>query len=360
MSLKRPTFIRNRRELEAPAAPPGATEDFGTASELAEAAGLTHSRVAHLRIAPGLRAYPPLAMRDVEVFAFVLEGTPDLWIDGHLHRLKEGDGVCLHAGTGIAHSLINNTQSDVRVFAFTEAMRRNSRVVHPADSAANENLKAMGMLWTDAPRRKLGPNSGKPGDLSGRKRARPDYACQWRDILAKQANHYPNSDELQGLNARFGRRARFTRIGIHVELVKPGRRTSYPHAERDEEEFAYVVSGEIEAWNDGHITALGEGDFVGWRAKTGITHVLINNSDRDALLLVGGETNRQKAQVWYPLHPHRDKETGEAFWADHPKPKLGPHDGLPDALRARLPKAARRSALRANDAARFLGKRKKK
>jgi uncharacterized cupin superfamily protein len=360
MSRKRADFIKNRRELEAPAAPPGATEHFGQASELAEAAGLTHLRVAHLRIAPGLRAYPPLAMRDVEVFAFVLEGAPDLWIDGHLHRLKEGDGVSLHAGTGIAHSLINNTRSDVRIFAFTEAMRRNSKVVQPADPGANENLKKMGMLWADAPKRKRGPNSGRPGDLSGRKRGRPDTVVHWRDILAEKANHYPNSDELQGLNARFGRRARFTRIGIHAELVKPGRRTSYPHAERDEEEFAYVMSGKIEAWNDGYITPLSEGDFIGWGAKTGVTHVLINNSDEDAVLLVGGEANRQKAQVWYPLHPHRDKETGEAFWADHPKPKLGPHDGMPDALRARLPKAALRSALTANAAARNLKPRKKK
>jgi hypothetical protein len=51
---------------------------------------------------------------------------------------------------------------------------------------------------------------------------------------------------------------------------------------------------------------------------------------------------------------------GENFWHDHPVPKLGPHDGIPDALRARLPKKALKNALTANTAAIRLKKRKKK
>ncbi len=360
MSKKRPGFIRNWRALEAPAAPPGATEDFGQASELAEATGLTRLRVAHLRIPPGTRACPPLAMRDVEVFAFVLEGTPDLWIDGHLRRLAEGDGVCLHAGTSIAHSLINNTRDDVRIFAFTEAMRRNSKVVQPADPAAAENLRAMGMLWADAPRRKLGPNSGMPGDHSGRKQGKLDYVLHWRDILEKKAVRYPKSTEDQTFPARFGRRTRFSRIGIHLDLLKPGRRTSYPHAERDEEEFVYVVSGKVDCWIDGHIHPLAEGDFAGFEAKTGITHTIINNSGEDAILLVGAEAARRNNQFWYPYQLSQNEAAGALYWADHPVPKLGPHDGLPDALRVRLPKSALRSPILANEAARHLGTAKKK
>ncbi len=99
----------------------------------------------------------------------------------------------------------------------------------------------------------------------------------------------------------FGRRARFSRIGVHLEVLKPGRRTSWPHAERDEEEFVYVVSGKVDAWNDGHITPMGEGDFIGWEAGTGITHVIINNSDEDAILIVGGEAAPQAQPVLVSL-----------------------------------------------------------
>ena len=94
-----------------------------------------------------------------------------------------------------------------------------------------------------------------------------------------------------------------------------------------------------------------EGDFVGFESRTGITHVCINNSNDDAILLVGAEAARAKNQYWYPFHPHRNKEIKEGYWSDHPKPKLGGHDGLPDALRARLGKAARKSAVSANWAA---------
>ncbi len=352
----KPDFIRSWREIEAPAAPPQSSEDFGFASELSAAAGINHFRAAHLRIPPGRRGYPPMAMDDLEIFAFVLEGAPDLWADGHLHRLVEGDGVALNARTGLSHTLINNTDRDARVFVMTEAFRRNSRAHHPMDEAANEALRKMGMLWSGAPKRKYGPNDGKPGSTAGRKRGRPDFAAQWRDILNKKPNRYPHSDEDQTLDARFDNRARFSRIGMRVQLLKAGRRTSWPHAERDEDEFVYVVSGKVDAWNDGHITPMGEGDFIGWPGGTGITHVIINNSDDDAVLIVGGERSRMVNQFWYTFHPRYNKEIGKGYWADHPVHKLGPHDGLPDALRARVPARLRGDPVKANEAARLLGK----
>ena len=50
---------------------------------------------------------------------------------------------------------------------------------------------------------------------------------------------------------------------MRVQVLKPGRRTSWPHAERDEDEFIYIVSGKVDAWNDGHITPMEAGDFIG-------------------------------------------------------------------------------------------------
>jgi uncharacterized cupin superfamily protein len=357
---KRPEFIVSTSAIEARAAPPNATEDFGFASELSAASGLNHFRVAHLRIPPGLRAYPPLAMDDLEIFAFVLEGTPDLWSDGHLHALEEGVGITFHAGTGIAHALINNGRKDARVLVMSEAFRRNSRVRHPRDEAADDDLKKIGMFWSEAPRNKLGPNSGKPGDRKGRKNSRPKWISHWRDILDKKAGTYPHSTEQHGLDALFGRRARFSRIGIHFEILKPSTRTSWPHAERDEDEFVYVAKGNVDVWTDGHIDPIKEGDFVGWKAGTGITHAVINNSAEDAWLLVGGEASRTRNQFWYPFHAARNKEVGDLYWRDHPVPKLGSHDGLPDALRARLRKSVLRSAAKANDAARSIGAKKAK
>jgi uncharacterized cupin superfamily protein len=340
--MKHPDFIKHWKDVETSeqVKPPVMDEPFGYVADLALATGLSHVRVAHLRLPPGVRSHPPIAARDEDVFFFVLEGVPELWVDGHLYPLREGDGASFPARTGIAHSILNNTRSEVRPFLFSEAMRYVSKFAHPVDAAAGENLQRMGKLWVDAPTRKLGPHDGLtdahrngPSAQGARKRKRPDFVVHWRDILDKKSGTYPNSKEEHGIDALFGRRARFSRIGVHLEVLKPGRRTSWPHAERDEEEFVYVVSGKIDAWNDGHITAMGEGEFIGWESGTGITHAIINNSDEDAVLIVGGEAARARNQFWYPFHPMRNKDVGALYWADHPKVKRGPHDGLPDAMR---------------------------
>lgn len=340
--MTRPFFIRHWLEIE-PAEqvrPPIMDEPFGYVAEFAAAAGLSHLRVAHLRLPPGVRSHPPIASRDEDGFFFVLEGRPDLWIDGYLHRLKEGDGVCLPSRTGIAHAMLNNSRKEVRLLFCGEGMHMASLFGHPVDRAAADNLARMGKLWTDAPRRRLGSHDGLTDTRRGqppRKRAsgrrRPDFVMHWGDILRRKPRAYPGSDERFGVEAPFDRKARLSRIGVHLEVLKPGRRTSWPHAERDEEEFVYVVSGRVDAWNDGRIAPMSEGDFIGWENGSGIAHTVINNSDEDAILIVGGEASRLRRQLWYPLHPKQNREVGERHWADHPVNEMGPHDGMPDELR---------------------------
>lgn len=363
----RPSIIRHWRDTEY-ATIPGATEVDHTAaySNLGEDAGLSRLGVGHLRLPPGARSGPPAAMRDEEEFAFVLKGTPDLWYDGYTYRLREGHGVALHSGTGMANAFLNNTDEDVHIFMFKEGSRFATKYYFPTDPVAISRAESLKKLWYDAPKRALGPHDGftdakrgKPAPEGAAKKKRPDFVAYWKDILLKDEGGYPGSTEMHGIDAPFGRRARFSRLGVHLEVLPAGRRTSWPHAERDEEEWVYVVSGNLDCWLDGHIHPMGEGDFVGFVAGSGLTHVCINNSAHDAILLVGGEAARSRNQFWYPLHPHRDKETAELFWADHPKIKLGPHDGLPDALRERLPPAVAKDAKKANTAA-FKLKPKKK
>jgi len=46
----------------------------------------------HERLPPGRRTSYPHAESAEEEFVYVIEGTPDVWLDGTLHRLKPGDG----------------------------------------------------------------------------------------------------------------------------------------------------------------------------------------------------------------------------------------------------------------------------
>lgn len=142
-----------------------------------------------------------------------------------------------------------------------------------------------------------------------------------------------NSDELLSIGSPFGKIFGFKRLGIHHEVLPPGRRTSWPHAESTEEEFVYVIEGHPDAWIDGHLHRLNPGDGVGFVPGTGIAHTFINNTNSEVRLLVVGDTHREDNRVHYALHAERNKLIGEKWWKDVPSRNLGPHDGLPDKLR---------------------------
>jgi uncharacterized cupin superfamily protein len=164
-------------------------------------------------------------------------------------------------------------------------------------------------------------------------KARPSFIRSTLDVPEK-AHVYPQSTEPMGPVRRLGKEAGLERIGINVQRLPPGTRSSWPHAEENEEEFVYVIDGEVDAWIDGHLHRMTSGDLAAFPAGTGISHCFINNGEREALLLVGGDAPRQGSRIVYPLNPSRRSDMKPSdWWDDAPRRELGPHDGLPDALR---------------------------
>lgn len=156
--------------------------------------------------------------------------------------------------------------------------------------------------------------------------------------VAEYTHVYPQSEEPMGPVRRLGKEAGLERLGINIQRLPPGTRSSWPHAEENEEEFVYVVSGHVDAWIDGHLHPMHAGDLVAFPAGTGISHCLINNTQEEAVLLVGGEAPKPGSRIFYPLNPSRRQDMPEQhWWSDVPHRVLGDHDGLPDALRKRQP-----------------------
>jgi uncharacterized cupin superfamily protein len=162
---------------------------------------------------------------------------------------------------------------------------------------------------------------------------RPPCIVSTSDV-PEHVHCYPNSDEPMGPNRFIGRAAGLRRIGINIQKLAPGQRSSWPHAEENEEEFVYVLEGAVDAWIDGEVFPMKAGDLAAFPAGTGICHVLLNNSQNDVVLLVGGEAPKSDSRIYYPLHPERREDMPwSAWWDDVPERPRGPHDGLPDALR---------------------------
>jgi uncharacterized cupin superfamily protein len=139
---------------------PNSTETFARSASYSVAFNLMRLGVHHERLEPGKRLCWPHAEADEEEFVFVIEGEPDLWLDGQVRRLKPGDGVAFRAGTGIAHAFLNNTDSEVRVLVVGEASRQRSRIHYPLHPARNAEIGTR--HWTDCPPRVLGPHDGLP------------------------------------------------------------------------------------------------------------------------------------------------------------------------------------------------------
>jgi uncharacterized cupin superfamily protein len=163
--------------------------------------------------------------------------------------------------------------------------------------------------------------------------SRPSFIVSAED-LPEYCHVYPGSEERMGPLRRLGRTAGLARIGVNLQRLPPGTRSSWPHAEEDEEEFVYVIEGEVDAWIDGDLHRMSAGDLAAFPAGTGISHCFINNGEHDVLLLVGGETEKHGSRIVYPVNPSRRADLDPSEWWDNaPLRALGSHDGLPDALR---------------------------
>lgn len=139
---------------------PGSQERHAHNAPFSEHFGLMRLGIGHDRLPPGRRVSWPHAEADEEEFVYVIEGHPDLWLNGQVRRLNPGDGVGFPSGTGIAHTFINNTDSDVRLLVVGEASRQRSRIDYPLHPERNIEIGAR--HWSDAPKQELGPHDGKP------------------------------------------------------------------------------------------------------------------------------------------------------------------------------------------------------
>jgi uncharacterized cupin superfamily protein len=87
---------------------------------------------------------------------------------------------------------------------------------------------------------------------------------------------------------RLGRAAGLTQFGVNICTLKPGAASSQRHWHENEDEFVYVLAGEVVLCEDDGETVLRAGDAAGWKARVANGHCLINRSDRDAVVLECG------------------------------------------------------------------------
>lgn len=159
--MTRPDFIRHWQELEGEDNEhyPESDELMSIGAPLGRALGLTRLGIHHERLLPGRRMSYPHAESAEEEFAYVLEGEPDVWINGELHRLKPGDAVAFPAGTGICHTFINNSDREAHFIVVGEASKKENRIWYPRNPVY---LATREDRWDNPPAQHFGDHNGLP------------------------------------------------------------------------------------------------------------------------------------------------------------------------------------------------------
>jgi len=155
----RPDCIAHWSEIEGPDKDTykGDDELLGLRAPFARHFALSRLGINHERLAPGRRTSYPHAESSEDEFVYVIDGTPDVWLDGNLYRLQPGDAVGFPAATGLCHTFINNTPTDVRLLVVGEPSKPENRVFYPRNP---EQRPIRSDWWEDAPAREMGGHDG--------------------------------------------------------------------------------------------------------------------------------------------------------------------------------------------------------
>jgi uncharacterized cupin superfamily protein len=90
-----------------------------------------------------------------------------------------------------------------------------------------------------------------------------------------------------------------TQFGVNITRIKAGAASALRHWHEQEDEFIYMLEGELVLKENDGETVLKPGDGAGFKAGSGIAHCLINRTTRDAVYLEVG-TRAKNERVHYP------------------------------------------------------------
>jgi uncharacterized cupin superfamily protein len=104
-----------------------------------------------------------------------------------------------------------------------------------------------------------------------------------------------------GLRRRkLGAAAGLTHFGVNLTRVPPGQWTSQRHWHTAEDEFVWVIEGEVVLVSSGREEVLRAGDCAGFAAGVSDGHHIQNRSDREAVLLEIGSRRSEEDACCYP------------------------------------------------------------
>ena len=121
-------------------------------------------------------------------------------------------------------------------------------------------------------------------------------------VPVKSGSFYPAEfqAECQGRDKQaLGEAVGLTQFGVNIARIKPGAASALRHWHEQEDEFIYMLEGELVLAENGGEVVLNAGDAAGFKAGSGNAHRLINRGKRDAVYFEVGSRAKSE-RVHYP------------------------------------------------------------
>ena len=129
---------------------------------------------------------------------------------------------------------------------------------------------------------------------------RPGWLVRSEEAPTGEGEYEPGGETF-GLSTRLGEHAGMSRIGVNVDLVRPGERSTQFHWHHDEEECFLILSGTGVLMVGDAVYRIGPGDFFAKNEGPEHPHQFVNDGDQDLQILTIGEHRGDQAE--YPTAP---------------------------------------------------------
>ncbi len=131
----------------------------------------------------------------------------------------------------------------------------------------------------------------------------------------KTGSIYPEpwASEMAGRSSlRLGEAGGLTQFGVNLVRLAPGAKSSLRHWHAKEDEFVWVVSGELTLMQDAGETAMQPGDCAAFPAGVADGHQLVNRSGAEASFLVVGTKARDEVAHYSDVDLRLEMRDGRA------------------------------------------------
>ena len=270
-----------------------------------QALGMQKISVTWIKLFPNQKFLFSQSVESTEVCLFVVEGAPHILINDVSQRIQANTALGVRMSHGLNPVIFNNTSANVE-FIVIGKMNAKSEQALAQERASQVDLRFLNI----------------------------------KDLERGDSFSYPGDNETFSQGIRLSDHFEFKSLGVWHEIMKSGKRSSWPHAHKIEEEIAVILKGEAKVWLNGFVYDLKAGDCVYFKPGSNISHVLMNESSSDIEFLGIGQAEdlAPHERLIYAFHKNRNQEFHEKglLWENPPQTKLGPHLALPQVKSCRV------------------------